>query len=74
MPRLPLHPLTSRHTNPPRQALYRRGCARNHLGLVDEALVDLNKALEIDPDNKPVKVEVRFCFFRGRGGVRLFRG
>jgi hypothetical protein len=32
------------------------------LGLADEALVDLNKALELDPDNKPVKAEVR-----GRG-------
>lgn len=40
------------------KALYRRGLSRNHLGLVDEALDDLNKALELDPDNKPVKVEI----------------
>jgi cyclophilin family peptidyl-prolyl cis-trans isomerase len=40
------------------KALYRRGLARNHLGLPEEALVDLNRALELDADNKPVKVEI----------------
>lgn len=40
------------------KALYRRGLARNHLGLSDEALVDLNHALELDPENKSVKLEI----------------
>lgn len=40
------------------KALYRRGLARNHLGLADEALLDLNRALELDPENKPVKNEI----------------
>ena len=38
------------------KALFRRGLARNHLGLAEEALSDLNHALSLDPDNKPVKV------------------
>lgn len=38
------------------KALFRRGLARNHLGLPDEAIVDLSRALEVDPTNKPVKV------------------
>lgn len=40
------------------KALYRRGLARNHLGLAEEALSDLNHALAIDPENKPVKVTI----------------
>jgi tetratricopeptide (TPR) repeat protein len=40
------------------KALYRRGLARNHLGLAEEALYDLNIALEYDPENKPVKNEI----------------
>ncbi|CAE7362157.1 cyp41 [Symbiodinium microadriaticum] len=40
------------------KALYRRGVARNHLGLNEEALVDLEEALRIDPENKPVKLEI----------------
>jgi peptidylprolyl isomerase len=40
------------------KALYRRGLARNHLGLAEEALADLSCALELDPENKPVKSEI----------------
>lgn len=40
------------------KALYRRGVARNHLGLPEEALEDLNAAAGLDPENKPVKVEI----------------
>jgi len=40
------------------KALYRRGVARNHLGLPEEALEDLNAALAIEADNKAVKVEI----------------
>lgn len=40
------------------KALYRRGVARNHLGLAEEALEDLNKAVEIDPENKAAKLEI----------------
>jgi len=40
------------------KALYRRGLARNFLGFHDEALQDLTLAAEVDPDNKPVKVEI----------------
>lgn len=40
------------------KALYRRGLARNHLGLPEEALVDLNRALELDKENKPVAAEI----------------
>jgi peptidylprolyl isomerase len=40
------------------KALYRRGLARNHSGLPEEALEDLNKALELDVDNKAVKIEI----------------
>lgn len=40
------------------KALYRRGLARNHLGLAEEALEDLNKAATLDPENKPVKNEI----------------
>mmetsp|Transcript_3145 Transcript_3145/g.3298 ORF Transcript_3145/g.3298 Transcript_3145/m.3298 type:complete len:489 (-) Transcript_3145:398-1864(-) len=40
------------------KALYRRAISRNHLGLPEEALQDLNLALQLDPDNKPVKVEI----------------
>jgi tetratricopeptide (TPR) repeat protein len=45
------------------KALYRRGLARNHLGLHEEALNDLNKALTLDPENKPVKVQFFFVPF-----------
>lgn len=40
------------------KALYRRGVARNHLGLNEEALNDLNQALVLDPENKAVKTEI----------------
>lgn len=40
------------------KALYRRGLARNHLGLVEEALVDLNAVLVHDPENKAAKIEI----------------
>ena len=43
------------------KALFRRGLARNHMGLPEEALADLSLALEEDPTNKPVKVSVRVC-------------
>ena len=40
------------------KALYRRGLARVHMGLAEEALVDLEKAKALDPDNKAVGVEI----------------
>jgi len=40
------------------KALYRRGLARNHLGLAEEALEDLNRAVSLEPDNKQVKAEI----------------
>lgn len=40
------------------KALYRRGLARNNLGMPDEALGDLNLALSLDSENKPVKAEI----------------
>lgn len=40
------------------KALYRRGLSRNHLGLAEEALEDLNLALSLDAENKPVQVEI----------------
>lgn len=40
------------------KALYRRGLSRNHLGLYEEALEDLNMALTLDSENKPVKNEI----------------
>ena len=40
------------------KALYRRGVARNHLALPEEAIEDLKKALELDPENKSVKNEI----------------
>jgi peptidylprolyl isomerase len=40
------------------KALYRRGLARNHLGLPEEATRDLTKAQDLDPTNKAVKVEL----------------
>lgn len=41
------------------KALYRRGLARNHLGLAEEALEDLNKADELEKgENKAVKTEI----------------
>jgi tetratricopeptide (TPR) repeat protein len=41
------------------KALYRRAVARNHIGDPEEALEDLAVALELEPDNKPVKVEIQ---------------
>jgi tetratricopeptide (TPR) repeat protein len=40
------------------KALYRRGLSRVKMGLAEEALVDLNKALALDPENAPVKTEI----------------
>jgi peptidylprolyl isomerase len=40
------------------KALYRRGVARNHLGLAEEALEDLNLALSLDAANASVKTEI----------------
>lgn len=40
------------------KALYRRGLSRNHLGLSEEALVDLNAALSVDGGNVAVKQEI----------------
>jgi peptidylprolyl isomerase len=40
------------------KALYRRGVARNHLGLSEEAIADLDAVLAIDADNKAAKVEL----------------
>jgi peptidylprolyl isomerase len=41
------------------KGLYRRGVARNHLGLAEEALVDLNAALKLDASNKAVVTEIK---------------
>lgn len=41
------------------KALYRRGLARNHMGMSDEALEDLNEALSREPDNKAVALEIQ---------------
>lgn len=40
------------------KALYRRGLARSRMGLLEEARADLLAAFKLDPDNKPVKVEI----------------
>ena len=40
------------------KALYRRAVCRNHLGAPDEAIIDLKKLLELDPDNQPAKQEL----------------
>lgn len=40
------------------KALYRRGLARNRVGLADEALEDLKLALSLDPENASVKTEI----------------
>jgi peptidylprolyl isomerase len=40
------------------KALYRRGLARNRIGSPDNALVDLNAALVINPTNMSVKAEI----------------
>jgi peptidylprolyl isomerase len=40
------------------KGLYRRGLARNHLGLAEEALEDLYRLQELDPENKAAKVEI----------------
>ncbi len=39
------------------KGLYRRAVARNHMGLHEEALVDLKDCLALDPENKPAQVE-----------------
>lgn len=41
------------------KGLYRRGVARNHLGLAEEALSDLLAALKLDPENKAVASELK---------------
>ena len=41
------------------KGLYRRGVARNHMGLAEEALVDLNAAYKLDATNKAVVVEIK---------------
>jgi peptidylprolyl isomerase len=49
------------------KALYRRGLARNHMGLAEEAMHDLNMVLELDPSNKPAKVchsSLMYIFYR----------
>lgn len=40
------------------KALYRRGLARNHMGLSEEALADLQLALTLDAENKAVSLEI----------------
>jgi len=41
------------------KGLYRRGVARNHMGLAEEALVDLNAAYKLDATNKAVVMEIK---------------
>eukprot|EP00752_Nemacystus_decipiens_P018415 g16514.t1 len=41
------------------KALYRRGVARRHTGLVDESKQDLMAAYKIDPNNKAVRKELQ---------------
>ena len=41
------------------KALYRRGLSYNHVGNPELAIEDLKGALELDPDNKPVKLELQ---------------
>jgi peptidylprolyl isomerase len=40
------------------KGLYRRGVARNGLGLSEEAIADFNTVLAVDADNKAAKVEL----------------
>lgn len=40
------------------KALFRRACARNAMGLPEEALTDLKEALSLDPENAAVKAEM----------------
>jgi len=40
------------------KAYFRRGVARAHFGLSEEAREDLQSALTIDPNNGPVKAEI----------------
>lgn len=40
------------------KALYRRGSARIHMGLAEEALIDLQHGLKLDPENKALKTEI----------------
>lgn len=37
--------------------MFRRGVARSHLGLVDEAIADLREAAKLDPKNKTIRAE-----------------
>ena len=39
------------------KALYRRGVARGHMGLLDEAKDDLQKAARLEPKNRAVRLE-----------------
>lgn len=41
------------------KGLYRRGVARNHMGDPERALEDLLVAMEVDPTNNPVKMEIQ---------------
>lgn len=41
------------------KALYRRGVARSHLGLLDEAKADLLAAAKAEPNNKDVRRELQ---------------
>jgi peptidylprolyl isomerase len=41
------------------KGLYRRAVARNHMGDPEKALEDLVVALELDPTNNPVKIEIQ---------------
>ena len=43
--------------SPSVKGLFRRAVARNHMGLHDEAMVDLKECLKLDPENKPAAVE-----------------
>lgn len=41
------------------KALYRRGVARSHLGLLDEAKEDLMAALKFEPNSKEIRKEIQ---------------
>jgi peptidylprolyl isomerase len=48
----------SKGNTPNVKNLYRRGVARNHMGLYDEAIIDLKECLKIDSDNKAAAIEL----------------